>query len=62
MGEQYLNLLVAPADEAFGLMAEYDEDSHPNKVSLIPGAYRDEDGRPWVLPSVKEVRAALVSS
>ncbi|KAL4863372.1 hypothetical protein BDV12DRAFT_206598 [Aspergillus spectabilis] len=51
MGEQYLNLEVAPADTAFRLMAEYDADSHPNKVNLVPGAYRDEDGRPWVLPT-----------
>ena len=55
MSDQYLNLPVAPADTAFGLMAEYDADPHPNKVSLIAGAYRDEKGRPWVLPSVKEV-------
>jgi aspartate/tyrosine/aromatic aminotransferase len=55
MGKQYLNLLVAPADEAFRLMAEYDEDLHPNKVSLFPGAYCDKDGRLWVLLSVKEV-------
>ncbi|KAL5360159.1 aspartate aminotransferase [Aspergillus floccosus] len=54
MSEQYLNLPVAPADTAFGLMAEYSADTHPNKVSLIAGTYRDENGLPWVLPSVKE--------
>ncbi|PYI01619.1 aspartate aminotransferase [Aspergillus sclerotiicarbonarius CBS 121057] len=59
MSDRYLNLPVAPADTAFGLMAEYDADPHPNKVSLIAGAYRDEDGRPWVLPSVKEAKARL---
>lgn len=56
MSEQYLGLPIAPADTAFGLMAEYDADQHPNKVSLIAGAYRDENGQPWVLPSVREVR------
>ncbi|OJJ69688.1 hypothetical protein ASPBRDRAFT_131088 [Aspergillus brasiliensis CBS 101740] len=59
MSEQYLGLPIAPADTAFGLMAEYDADQHPNKVSLIAGAYRDEDGQPWVLPSVKEAKAIL---
>ncbi|GKZ31273.1 hypothetical protein AbraIFM66950_011632 [Aspergillus brasiliensis] len=59
MSEQYLGLPIAPADTAFGLMAEYDADQHPNKVSLIAGAYRDEDGQPWVLPSVKAVKAIL---
>lgn len=53
--EQYLDLSVAPADTAFGLMADFDEDPHPRKVSLIAGAYRDEHGSPWVLPSVREV-------
>ncbi|KAF3397793.1 Aspartate aminotransferase, cytoplasmic [Penicillium rolfsii] len=59
MGEQYLNLPVDPADTAFGLMAEHDADSHPNKVSLIPGAYRDEDGKPWILPSVEKAKARV---
>ncbi|PYH94068.1 aspartate aminotransferase [Aspergillus ellipticus CBS 707.79] len=59
MSDQYLNLPLAPADVAFGLMAEYEADPHPNKVSLIAGAYRDEDGRHWVLPSVKEAKARL---
>ncbi|RAL03337.1 aspartate transaminase [Aspergillus ibericus CBS 121593] len=59
MSDQYLNLPISPADTAFGLMAEYDADPHPNKVSLIAGAYRNEDGRPWVLPSVQEAKARL---
>ena len=55
MCKQYLDLSVAPADAAFGLMADYDADPHPSKVSMIAGAYRDENGLPWVLPSVQKV-------
>jgi aspartate aminotransferase len=55
MGQQYLDLPISPADIAFGLMADFEIDSDPNKVSLIAGAYRDENGDPWVLPSVKQV-------
>ena len=55
MVNQYLNLPIAPADSAFGLMADFDADSHLNKVSLIAGAYRNANGKPWVLPSVKKV-------
>jgi aspartate/tyrosine/aromatic aminotransferase len=55
MGVEYLNLPVLPADAAFGLMAEFDADTDPNKVSLIAGAYRDDKGLPWILPSVKQV-------
>lgn len=55
MSKEYLNLPVVPADTAFGIMADFEADPHPNKVSLIAGAYRDEYGKPWVLPSVKMV-------
>jgi aspartate aminotransferase len=40
-------------------MAAFDADSHANKVSLITGAYRDEEGQPWVLPSVRQVSDCL---
>ncbi|RAH40903.1 aspartate aminotransferase, cytoplasmic [Aspergillus brunneoviolaceus CBS 621.78] len=59
MGRQYLDLPIAPPDVAFGLMAKYDADAHPNKVSLIAGAYRDENGSPWVLPSVERAKSLL---
>ena len=55
MVNQYLNLPIAPADSAFGLMADFDADPNLNKVSLIAGAYRDVNGKPWVLPSVRKV-------
>lgn len=55
MARQYLDIPIAPADIAFGLMADFEADPHPNKVSLIAGAYRDENGLPWILPSVEEV-------
>ncbi|CAG8135706.1 unnamed protein product [Penicillium salamii] len=59
MSAQYLDLAVAPADTAFGLMADFEADSHPRKVSLIAGAYRNQNGDPWVLPSVKEAKKRL---
>ena len=55
MANQYLDLSIKLSDAAFGLMADFDADSHPNKVSLIAGAYRDERGKPWILPSVRKV-------
>ncbi|KAJ5274812.1 hypothetical protein N7497_005418 [Penicillium chrysogenum] len=59
MVNQYLNLPVAPADAAFGLMADFDADPHLNKVSLIAGAYRDVNGKPWILPSVRKAKNLL---
>ena len=32
------------------------KDSDPNKVNLSIGAYRDNEGKPWILPSVKIVK------
>lgn len=38
-----------------GLQAEFVDDSSPVKVDLMCGVYRDDDGNPFVLPSVKKV-------
>lgn len=45
----------APPDALFGLMAKYRADEAPQKVDLGIGAYRDDDGKPWVLPVVRKV-------
>jgi aspartate/tyrosine/aromatic aminotransferase len=39
----------------FALNAQYMADSNQNKVNLIIGAYRDDNGNPWALSSVVEV-------
>ncbi|BCS21708.1 putative secondary metabolism biosynthetic enzyme [Aspergillus puulaauensis] len=59
MERQYLNLQIPPPDTAFGLMADFEADPHPHKVSLVAGAYRDENGKPWVLPSVRKAKVQL---
>ncbi|RHZ52477.1 hypothetical protein CDV55_102601 [Aspergillus turcosus] len=45
MQTQFLGLSVASPDPTYKLMAAFHADSHPNKVSLITGAYRDQEGR-----------------
>lgn len=45
----------APPDVMFGLSAAYRADSDPRKVDLGVGAYRHEDGKPWILPAVRKV-------
>lgn len=47
--------LALIARSIFKLTASYKADSFKNKVNLGVGAYRDNDGKPWVLPSVKQV-------
>lgn len=34
----------------------YGKDTHESKVNLGIGAYRDEQGKPWILPAVQMVR------
>lgn len=46
----------APEDPLFGLITAYRKDTFEKKVDLGVGAYRDDNGKPWVLPVVKQVR------
>lgn len=46
-------------DAAFALIEQCKRDPHPSKVDLTPGFYRDENARPWVLPSVQKVGRLL---
>jgi hypothetical protein len=39
----------------FKLNTAFIADTHPQKVNLGVGAYRDDDAKPWVLPVVKKV-------
>lgn len=47
------------ATSIFQLTASYKADKNPDKINLGVGAYRDDDGKPWVLPVVKQVCSLL---
>ena len=49
----------APPIEVFQLTRDYQADSHPQKVSLGVGAYRTDEGKPWILPCVKTAERIL---
>lgn len=51
----FASLSEVPPDAAFALIDAYKADHSPLKVDLSPGFYRDEDARPWILPSVQKV-------
>jgi len=55
----FKDVAVAPPDPILSLATLYKEDSAPNKVNLGIGAYRDETGVPWVLPSVREAEMEI---
>lgn len=52
---------VVPTDIVFALKAEFDADTATDKVNLGIGAYRTDEGKPYVLPVVKKVEEMMVA-
>jgi len=50
---------AAPPIEVFQLSRDYQADPSPIKVSLGVGAYRTDEGKPWILPCVKKAEKKL---
>jgi aspartate aminotransferase len=55
------SILLAPPDKILGLNEEFLKNTSTNKVNLGVGAYRNEEGKPYVLKSVKDARMRLES-
>lgn len=50
---------MGPPDVILGVTEAYKRDSNPKKVNLGVGAYRDDDGKPYVLPCVRKAEEKL---
>lgn len=50
----------APPDPILGVSLAYKADTNPNKVDLGVGAYRTEDGKPYVLTSVRKAEQRML--
>jgi len=50
-----------PPIEVFALTKQFTEDDFPQKVNLGVGAYRSDEGKPWVLPVVRIAEKALAN-
>lgn len=61
MASVFSGVEQGPAIEVFALNKSCVEDSNPNKVNLGVGAYRTNEGKPWVLPVVKKAEAKIVA-
>ena len=46
---------LGPPDAILGITEAFKKCDNPNKINLGVGAYRDDNGKPFVLPTVKEV-------
>jgi aspartate aminotransferase len=53
-------MTYAPIDFNFHLKEEMKSDSNPMKVNLGVGAYRDDNGHPFVLNSVKKAKRIIL--
>lgn len=51
------NVEMGPPDAILGITDAYKRDTNPDKINLGVGAYRDDNGKPYVLPSVLKVRS-----
>jgi len=52
---RFATLEAQPKDPIFELVDLYSKDENPNRINISVGAYRDENGKPYVLPVVKKV-------
>jgi aspartate aminotransferase len=49
-----------PPDAILGITEAFKADSFPQKINLGVGAYRDDKGKPYVLPSVRAAEESIV--
>ncbi|RXK39397.1 aspartate aminotransferase, mitochondrial [Tremella mesenterica] len=53
------NVPAGPPDPILGVTEKFKADTSPKKINLGVGAYRDENGKPYVLPSVQKAEKLL---
>ncbi|KAG6580313.1 Aspartate aminotransferase [Phytophthora cinnamomi] len=61
-GQWLASVPMGPADPILGLTERFNKDTDPRKISLGVGAYRDDDGKPYVLPSVQEAEKRIMAA
>ncbi|XP_062120644.1 aspartate aminotransferase, mitochondrial [Drosophila sulfurigaster albostrigata] len=52
---------MGPPDAILGVTEAFKKDTNPKKINLGAGAYRDDNTKPFVLPSVREAENRIVS-
>lgn len=55
------NVKMAPPDAILGLTEFYKADKNPSKVNLGVGAYRTDDGKPYVLDCVRQAEKLVMA-
>jgi len=52
---------MGPPDAILGVTEAWKKDTNPKKMNLGVGAYRDDNGQPFVLPSVRQAEQNVVT-
>ncbi|KAL7446544.1 hypothetical protein ACHAXH_008316 [Discostella pseudostelligera] len=58
-GSPWEKFTMAPPDPIIGLTEAYLKDDFPDKVNVGVGAYRDDSGKPFVLPVVRDAEREI---
>ncbi|XP_060534384.1 aspartate aminotransferase, mitochondrial-like isoform X1 [Cylas formicarius] len=53
------NVSLGPPDPILGLTEAYNLNKHPKKMNIGVGGYKDDEGKPYVLPCVREAEAII---
>jgi len=53
---------MGPPDAILGVTEAFKKDDNPKKINLGVGAYRDDQGKPFVLPSVRDAEKKIFES
>ncbi|KAG7190028.1 hypothetical protein KM043_006178 [Ampulex compressa] len=61
MSTRFTGIELGPPIEVFALQKSFLDDKHHDKVNLTIGAYRTNEGKPWVLPVVRKVEKSLAT-
>ncbi|KJA29187.1 hypothetical protein HYPSUDRAFT_32564 [Hypholoma sublateritium FD-334 SS-4] len=56
------NVQAGPPDAILGITEAFKADKDPRKINLGVGAYRDENGKPYILPSVQKAEEIVLAS
>ncbi|KAF8973975.1 aspartate aminotransferase [Flammula alnicola] len=58
----WANVPAGPPDPILGVSEAFKADKDPRKINLGVGAYRDEQGKPYILPTVKRAEELIAAS
>ena len=61
-GNLFSHVTMAPPDPILGTAIAYNNDKSSDKINLGIGAYRDENGKPYIFKIVKKVEEELLKT